>query len=297
MNSRTPTRLLWTTGCHDGKVAVDDSDKFQGGLCDSPEEVLRSIEADWIMGEGDPDMILSLSAIESFARVIYELLRGDTTWDAPRLRRLRTIVAKHLQAVLRKPKREEVHTMEMGKPLRLGEAVRKLRESMNMSVRTLASKSGFSPSFISQVENEQTSPSIASLERIAAALGVTLAQFFQSTELHAPAIIKGTKRRALTSGWSRARLELLGPVGVGSVLEPVMITIAPGGASIKAPVTNGSHQFAVVFDGEVNLTLEDKQERLERGDAVTIPPGTPHRWHNTTSEPTQILIVSAPLTR
>ena len=50
----------------------------------------------------------------------------------------------------------------------LGDALRRLRLRERVSVRTLASKCGFSPSFISQVELNQASPSLASLERIAA---------------------------------------------------------------------------------------------------------------------------------
>ncbi len=46
-----------------------------------------------------------------------------------------------------------------------------------MSVRMLAKQAGFSPSFMSQVENGQVSPSISSMEKIAAAVGVTLGAF------------------------------------------------------------------------------------------------------------------------
>ena len=62
--------------------------------------------------------------------------------------------------------------------VQVGERVRSLRTALNLSVRTLASKASFSPSFISQVENGLVSPSIASLERIASVLEVTLAGFF-----------------------------------------------------------------------------------------------------------------------
>ena len=62
--------------------------------------------------------------------------------------------------------------------VQVGERVRSLRTALNMSVRSLASRAGFSPSFISQVENGLVSPSIASLERIASILDVTLAGFF-----------------------------------------------------------------------------------------------------------------------
>jgi transcriptional regulator with XRE-family HTH domain len=57
---------------------------------------------------------------------------------------------------------------------RIGEVLRQLRERQGLSLRTLAGRAGFSASFLSQLENGQVSPSIASLDRIAAELGVTL---------------------------------------------------------------------------------------------------------------------------
>ena len=53
-----------------------------------------------------------------------------------------------------------------------------LREAKGLSLRTLAEKVGLSASFLSQVERDEVSPSIASLEKIARALRVALASLF-----------------------------------------------------------------------------------------------------------------------
>jgi transcriptional regulator with XRE-family HTH domain len=66
----------------------------------------------------------------------------------------------------------------------LSQSLRSLREARHISLRASGEQTGFSASFLSQVENGQASPSIASMERIAAALGVTLAQFFHHAEEH-----------------------------------------------------------------------------------------------------------------
>jgi transcriptional regulator with XRE-family HTH domain len=59
----------------------------------------------------------------------------------------------------------------------LAQSLRFLRESRHVSLRTSAEQPDYSASFLSQVENGQVSPSIASMERSSTALGVTLAQF------------------------------------------------------------------------------------------------------------------------
>src|SRR6476660_7638547 len=103
------------------------------------------------------------------------------------------------------------HSLEQS----LGDALRRLRERDRVSLRTLAKKCGFSPSFISQVELNQASPSLASLERIAAGIGVTLGDFFHAAEHSGPELVRLSQRPVLQSGWSRSQIESLGNPGIG----------------------------------------------------------------------------------
>lgn len=174
----------------------------------------------------------------------------------------------------------------------LGAAIRRLRDDHRLSVRTLASKCGFSASFISQVELNQASPSLSSLERIAYGLGVTLGQFFQASESIAPTVIRSSRRPMLQSGWSRSQIESLGPPGIGSRLEALLITMRPGGSSGGRAHSHETELFAIVLAGEVRLELGDTTQLLRRGDAITIPPGTPHRWENKAAKAVQLIKVS-----
>ena len=77
----------------------------------------------------------------------------------------------------------------------IGDRIRRLRTDRGLSVRTLAAMAGFSPSFISQVEHGQVSPSIASLERIASALGITLGGFFTESVPTPAAVVRAAERQ------------------------------------------------------------------------------------------------------
>lgn len=162
----------------------------------------------------------------------------------------------------------------------VGEAVRRLRDRQRISVRMLASKCGFSPSFISQVELNQASPSLSSLERIASGLGVTLGEFFHSVQTRTPQLIRSDQRSRLQSQWSRSHIELLGHPGSGRSLEALLVTIAPGGSSGKGLHARETELFVMVFAGRVKLELEEGTQVLRRGDAITLPGGTLHRWEN-----------------
>lgn len=173
--------------------------------------------------------------------------------------------------------------------LQIGEEVRRLRTALGLSVRTLAARAEFSPSFISQVEHGQVSPSIASLERIAAVLGVTIAGLLTATPEETGAIVRASDRRRLASSWSKAQIEDLGGSGK---LEAVMITIAPGGRSGKSPTSHPGEELGIVFQGTVSLTLGEVVHQLKRGDAVSFSSDVPHLWENAIADSAQIVLVS-----
>lgn len=177
---------------------------------------------------------------------------------------------------------------------RIGRMVRTVRESRHLSLRTLATKAGFSASFISQVENGQVSPSIASLERIAGALGVSLAEFFLPPAAGVT-VVRAAQRADYTSAWSHAEMAMLGSVGPRSLLEPMMITLDPGGRSGSQPTSHPGEEFAFIHEGEVTLTLAETLYHLASGDAITFQADTPHHWGNTSSAVARIVIVTAHL--
>lgn len=180
----------------------------------------------------------------------------------------------------------------MSRQVNLGERLRDLRLRAGISVRTLASRASFSPSFISQVELGQASPSVASLERIAAAMDVTLGELFSEVGSRGAAVVRAEDRQRLVSSWSRAEIEPLGPSGGVSRLEPVMITIAPGGRSGKYAHGHPGEEFALVFEGEVTLTLGEETHLLRRGDAVTFRSEVPRHWENTGLDLVRLVIIA-----
>jgi transcriptional regulator with XRE-family HTH domain len=180
---------------------------------------------------------------------------------------------------------------ELTSEQRVGNLIREHRTRQGVSLRTLAGRAGFSPGFLSQVERGQASPSIASLERLAQALGTTLGDFFRAPP---PAVVtRAGKRAELTSAWSHAQVEALGPTGPGHAFEAMMITLDPGGQSGGRTFGHGGEEFAIVFAGEVRLTLGDDIHHLTAGDAATFSAETPHAWANDGEIPARIVVVSA----
>ncbi len=173
----------------------------------------------------------------------------------------------------------------------VGDHLREVRTRQGFSVRALAARAGCSPSFISQVEHGRASPSISSLERLVQALGMTLGDFFRTNT--PPVVVRSHERTALAHARSRAQIEALAPVGVGAALEPLLITLEPGGQSDSQPYAPGGDEFAFVCEGDVQLTVGEMVHRLTRGDAATFSGEGPPRWENVGREPARIVMVRA----
>ncbi|NCC34654.1 MAG: XRE family transcriptional regulator [Chloroflexia bacterium] len=175
----------------------------------------------------------------------------------------------------------------------LGAMLRELRTQRGLSVRTLAAQVGFSPSFISQIEADAASPSIASLEKIASALGVTLGQLFSSLEQNAAVrtVLRRGDRASHTSAWSQTTISVLSDASPERSLAAVELVIAPEGMSSQHPEAHRHDTFALVLSGSLALVTNDGIEILAPGDSAYLPSGMAFAWANQSEYPATVLLV------
>jgi transcriptional regulator with XRE-family HTH domain len=184
----------------------------------------------------------------------------------------------------------------MSRPLKqelVGQQVRKLRRRAGISLRSLAAQSGFSPSFISQLENGLVSPSINSMGRIGEILGVGLAEFFAAASpADGAQIVRALNRPRAESLWSQAQIELL-VGGPKHALEPLLITLAAGGRSGKHPTAPEREEFMFVLEGELLVIVGPDELLMKAGDALIVRPREVRRYENPGPASARILVVSA----
>jgi XRE family transcriptional regulator, regulator of sulfur utilization len=173
---------------------------------------------------------------------------------------------------------------------RLGARLRELRGERRLTVRALAARSGFSPSFISNVELEVVSPSIGSLEKIAGALGVTLSQLFSSLEASPRVIVRRSERTLYKSAWSRSTAAVLADAASNRKLSAVEVTIESGGTSGTQTVSS-QDTFALVLAGALSLTVDQETNDLAAGDSAYLHKGMTFSWRNDTMETASLLLV------
>ena len=163
-------------------------------------------------------------------------------------------------------------------------------------MRALAARTDFSPSFISQLENGLVSPSIHSMEKIAHVLGANLGSFFAAIGPgEGGLVLRRQERERIPSSWSNAEIESLGRPSPQRRLDPLLITLEPGGRSGKYPVAHRGEEFAMVLKGRVSLQLGPDHHDLSAGDSVTLLSGELRLWVNAGKVACQVLIVGVQL--
>ena len=175
----------------------------------------------------------------------------------------------------------------------LGARVRQLRAAQDLSLRALAARSGFSPSFISQLEADQVSPSLPSLQRIAHALGVTLSRFFSALEAPPRRLVRRGERGVYHSDWSRTVAEALTDGAPERQLAAFQLTVDPGGRSGSRPAPGRQDTLLVLLAGALVVTGPAEETPLTGGDAAYIAAGEPFGWENRADNPATLLLVEA----
>jgi transcriptional regulator with XRE-family HTH domain len=175
----------------------------------------------------------------------------------------------------------------------LGQTIRERRERRGQSLKQLAAATGLTQSFLSQVENDRSSPSVASLRKIADALGTSIGTFFAGGSPNGR-LVRKSARATLVHPKFRWRDALLTP-SLSGKLQVIWTEIEPGGGSGDEAYThNSDEECLVVIRGKLDFWVGEEHYLLEPGDALTFESRIPHKNRNPGPGGTEVLWVMTP---
>lgn len=178
--------------------------------------------------------------------------------------------------------------------MKIGEKLRKLRLRRNLTQEEMADRCELTKGFISQVERDLASPSIATLTDMLECLGSDLKTFFSEADEDQKIVFSpGDMFEKTDEETLRGSILWLVPSALKNEMEPILMNIGPGGVSQEFPPHEGE-EFGYVLSGAVVLHVGDKKLRVKTGDSFCLHPTDEHFVENRGKRPARVLWISTP---
>ena len=177
--------------------------------------------------------------------------------------------------------------------MEIGSKIKRLRVRLGLTQEELAARTELTKGFISQLERDITSPSIATLMDILEALGTDVSEFFSEREEDGVVVysaddmfIKEDEDAGISIRWLVTNAQK-------NAMEPILVTLASG-ASTEQQDPHEGEEFGYVLSGTISLICGDQRHRIRRGDAFYYHPNGVHYLTNTGKTEGKVLWVSTP---
>ena len=174
----------------------------------------------------------------------------------------------------------------------IGTKIRDLRIKNGLTQEELANRSELSKGFISQLESEQTSPSIATLVDILECLGTNLKDFFSDTPEEKIVFTKDDYFTSEDEDLGKS-IKWIVPNAQKNEMEPILITLLSGGVSDHHDPHEGE-EFGYVLEGSVVLHLGESVYKVKKGESFYFDPKRVHYIENKNERPAKVLWISTP---
>ncbi|MFC4065816.1 helix-turn-helix domain-containing protein [Actinoplanes subglobosus] len=173
----------------------------------------------------------------------------------------------------------------------IGGRLRAARQARGLTLQQVADATTLNKGFISRLERDEVSPSVASLVSICEVLGIRVGELFEPP---ATSLVRAGEGRPINFGGNDVHELLLTP-GTQSQLQVIHSTVEPGGSGGEELYTLDCEvEFVYVVRGRLEIRLSEETVLLDAGDAFTFPGREPHTWSNATTGDTEVVWVLAP---
>jgi transcriptional regulator with XRE-family HTH domain len=184
-----------------------------------------------------------------------------------------------------------LHVTPSASPVRLGARLRASRQAQGLTIEQVAAAANVTKGFLSRVERDETSPSVATLVTLCQVLSLPIGSLFEDADtvvVHlddAPHVNMGGRQvlDRMVTPRSQSRVQML-----RSRLEPG----ANGGDELYT--INCDVEVLHIVEGEVSVFFADRTETLAAGDTLTFSGREPHNWCNAGPGPADLLWVLVP---
>ncbi len=163
----------------------------------------------------------------------------------------------------------------------LGKTIMRLRKAYNMSLGELSEQSGVAKSIISQIERNETNPTLSTVVRLSRALDTTIDEVLRGEQQSL--IIEHQSKSGvpmLQSEDGLCRLAIAGPLNLVDFFQWYDFHAAPKGVLESSPHPQGTIEHLYMVTGEIEVTAGDETKIVKAGEALRFKADVPHRIIN-----------------
>ena len=172
----------------------------------------------------------------------------------------------------------------------IGKRIRQLRVRNGLTQQELASRCELTKGFVSQLENNLTTPSLPALMDLVEALGSDMSSFF--SEEQEQKVVFG-KDDYFEDDRENCRILWVVPNAQKNSMEPIIVEIAPGKSSQVMQPHEGE-EFCYVLNGKVTLVMGDREYEVRKGNTFYINGEREHYLRNDSAHAAQVLWICSP---
>ena len=172
----------------------------------------------------------------------------------------------------------------------LGVKIREMRQQKNLTQEELADRCELTKGYISQLENDLTSPSIATLCDLLNALGSNLSDFFHE---EAEEKIVFTELEYIEKQSEGMVWNWVIPNAQKNAMEPVLVQLEPNAAT-AVDFPHEGEEFGFVLEGKIAVVKQNKRYPLKKGESFYFTPNKEHYIVNRGKTKAKFLWISTP---
>lgn len=177
--------------------------------------------------------------------------------------------------------------------MEIGERIKRLRLQRGLTQEELANRCELSKGFISLLERDLTSPSIATLDDVLECLGTDLAAFFSTQKEEKLVFSEEDTYVKEDEEMLKGSVRWLVPTAQKNQMEPIVVEMEMGGVTEWDNPHEGE-EFGYVLSGAVQIELGERTVKARKGESFYFKPTEPHRLINPGKAPCRFLWVSTP---
>lgn len=180
----------------------------------------------------------------------------------------------------------------MSANLQLGTKIRNLRNQNSLTQQELADRTELTKGYISQLERNQTVPSIATLLDILKCLGTTPATFFEEVDTE-DIVFHEDDFFVKENPDQKCNIKWLVPSAQGNMIEPILVELEAGGITFQDKPHEGE-EFGYILEGSIKLILGKTSFVVKKGETFYYTADEKHHIENVGSCNAKFLWISVP---